>query len=155
MVKDLIPEDPITTGGFTMQQFDALIAMYDSHPEVTVRLERILRASNPPVNADRIKNLKKKDIIEIYNFMLESMTDLYNQFVMAQSQGFVADPKVTILAVQTIISTATEERYGVGSSDVEAAAAANQRLLVNDVDYTRPSMMLQQLLASFMGAQVA
>jgi len=151
-IKASQPEDPLEKYGVSMADFDLLLEKHQHDPAVRDAISRIMGApTNMNLNS-KIQGVTRKTIVQIHEYMLAELKKLVEEFQKLPDRVSL-DARTLTMTAQAIIGSRVEAKFGLTSDEIESAVLFNHANLINDSEFARVNVQMQQTMSQLMGSQ--
>jgi len=151
-IKKSQPEDPLEKYGVSMADFDVLLEKHQHDPTVRDAISRIMGAPTNVNLSPKIKDVSKKTIVQIHEYMLTELKKLVEEF-QKHPDRLNMDARTLTMTAQAIIGARVESKFSLTSDEIESAVLFNHANLVNDSEFARVNVQMQQTMSQLMGSQ--
>ena len=152
-VKAVQPADPLEETRLTMQDFDHLLSVYQSDPEISTAIAKIMGMSNNISNdCGKAQTLQCDTIINIHKFMVKEIKSLIEELHSSPDTSKY-DMKTVTIAIQAMVGARVEKEYDVTSEELELAVILQHQALSSSPDFACINLEMQSTISSLMGNQ--
>eukprot|EP00405_Crypthecodinium_cohnii_P018044 CAMPEP_0206450410 /NCGR_PEP_ID=MMETSP0324_2-20121206/18703_1 /ASSEMBLY_ACC=CAM_ASM_000836 /TAXON_ID=2866 /ORGANISM="Crypthecodinium cohnii, Strain Seligo" /LENGTH=244 /DNA_ID=CAMNT_0053920043 /DNA_START=88 /DNA_END=822 /DNA_ORIENTATION=- len=149
-IREVQPDDVLERHGLQMNEFDQLLVMYQSDPQIREGIRAIMGGNEAAPAAGKAKDVSVQTIVEAHRHMLEVLESVIEHANKSPEKGSY-EVKGIALTAQAIIAARVEQKYGLTNEDMETAIMKYQRDLATDQDFAAINMKMQQLMGQLMG----
>jgi len=152
-VSSVQPDDPLERHGLSMADFDRMLTMYQSDPQVMQGITRIMGMADPTTAGapEKQKPMSEAQVIAVHAFMLQELENLTKTFLAVKGKKDW-DMKTVTLASQVIVGAKVEKKYSLTSEDIESAVMQNHPSLSKNQEFAEISQKMQGVMTMLIGA---
>ncbi|UKJ89880.2 hypothetical protein MACJ_003134 [Theileria orientalis] len=142
-----IPPDPLESEGLTLFDLDHVVDRYQNDPAIRDSIVKIMTIV-PPEDGDPVLSIE--EIIRIHEFMLSELEGIVASYKSLPNRESL-EKKVLTLAVQTLISSRVQQKFGYKYTLVDKSVIKNHSELSMNTRFARLNMQMQSEMSEMTG----